>query len=222
MVGEASAPPSPGEHRADDESEQEHAVGIDADGLRGLAILCGGEDELADHRMAQEKAQPEEQADRDQRQQDQLVDRVGHAKERHVAKRLQRAGLEIGLRAPDETLNVLKDHEHRERDQKLQHLGLVVDAPQQQPLDWSAQQHAHQDRRHEHQRESEHRGEAEREEEAGQRDRGIGPDRVERAMGNIQDAHHAEDQGQSERDDEYQRRVGDSVEKREPGRWSGS
>ena len=49
----------------------------------------------------------------------------------------------------------------------------------------------------------------------------IRPDRIKAAMSDVQDAQHAEDQGQSDGDHEDQRRISDAVEDGERDQLSG-
>ena len=96
--------------------------------------------------MAQEIAQADERQDRDARQQQRLIGGVADAEHGDVGQELQRHGGEDRLHAPDQALQVVEDHEHREGDQELEGLVLAVDEPQQEALEQAPDHHPNADR----------------------------------------------------------------------------
>lgn len=120
--------------------------------------------------------------------------------------------LEIGLHAPDQALHVFEDHEDGEGHEQLERVVFAVDPLQDETLDGAAEDEGDQSSGDELQGEGEPGRVAGGENGPAQGGRDIGTDRVEGAMRHIQDAQHAEDQGQADRDQKHQSGVGDTVE----------
>ena len=133
---------------------------------------------------------------------EQVVGREQLAEDRDRAGHPRRLRAEQVFRAPGPERGVL-DHQHqREGREQLVQLGRGIEAAQHQHLDHRAEQR-------DRERGEQHRApEAERpgREPAGERDRRVEPEHVERAVREVDDARDAEDQRQAAADQEQRRR----------------
>ncbi len=162
-------------------------------------------------RVAQEGAQADEDDEREGGQEQGLIGGVADAEQFHIAQQRQRFRHEIGLHAPHEALHILQDHEDGEGDEDLEHLLLVVDPLEQQLLHEPAQHRAHEDGGDEQDREGEPGIVAGLGEEQAAAHRHIGAQGVEAAMGDVQHAEHAEDEGEPHRHEEDEGGIGNAV-----------
>jgi hypothetical protein len=134
VVGEAT-PRRARQARPDHEGHEEDLARVDADGGRRLAVLGHRDDDGARQRPAQEPAETDQHRERHQRQEDDLIGRVGDAGDADIAQKAERIGMEIGLDTPDEALRVVQDHEDGEGDEKLERLLAGIDPLQEEALE---------------------------------------------------------------------------------------
>ena len=205
--GICSAPPRPGQHGADEEHRGEELGLVDAQRAHHLAVLGGGPHQRAPARARQQ--QPHRaQHDRADGDQQQVVGRDAAAQDLDRHGEAGRARTDQVLGAPGEQRDVL-DHQHDgEGREQLEQFGRLVDAAQHQHLDQHADQADRERRQHDRAPEAEGR--------AAQRlDQAVGAveaQHVERAVREVDDPRHAEDQRQAGRHQEQRRRGGQPVQ----------
>ena len=141
--------------------------------------------------------------DRTERDQEQVVGRNVLAEDIDRAPEARRAAAEQVARSPDQHHQILHHQGQAEGRQQLEQFGRVIDPPQQHHLDQHADHRHHQRRDHDAAPEPERAGKP-----LGQRERDIGAEHVERAMGEIDDPRHAEDDRQARRHQKQRRRAG--------------
>ena len=189
------------QHRADEEHRGEEPGLVDAERAHHLAVLGRGAHQRAPARARQQQphGQQHDRADGDQQQ---VVGGNAAAQDLDRHGEAGRARADQVLGAPGEERDVL-DHQHDgEGGEKLEQLGRPVDAAQHQHFD----QHADQadGERGQHDRGPEAQGRA-----AERLDQAVGAveaQHVERAVREIDDPRHAEDQRQAGRHQEQGRR----------------
>jgi hypothetical protein len=189
------------QHRADDKGDDEDQGDVDAHHLADLAVVDHREQELAPFGAAQ--GVPAAEAD-DEGQGDhaEAVAVEGDAADLHRAQ--QRHGLigEIGIEAPDQDDHVLEHQEGREGGQHDDVLVAVVEVLQQPALQHQAHDHAHDDGGDEEHGEAAELGQVGLVIDAHQGGGEIGAEGIERAVGDVQHLHDAEDHGQAHRHQE--------------------
>ena len=141
--------------------------------------------------------------DRAERDQEQVVGRNVLAEEIDRALEPRRAAAEQIVRSPDQHHQILHHQGQPEGRQQLEQFGRVIDPPQQHHLDQHADHRHDQRRHHDAGPEPERAGKP-----LGQRERHIGAEHVEGAMGEIDDPRHAEDDRQPRRHQKQRRRAG--------------
>ena len=177
---------------------------IDAERRHHVAVLRRRAHQHAPARALEQQPEHAEH-DRTERDQEQIVARDVLAEEIDRALEAGRAAAEQIVRSPDQHDDILDHQGQAEGCQQLEQFRRMVDPPQQHHLD----QHA--DDGHDQRRDDDAAPEAERAGEAlGQRERDIGAEHVERAMGEIHDPRHAEDDRQPRRDQKQRRRAGET------------
>ena len=194
--------------RCEKDAEREHAGEqpflIDAERRHHVAVLRRRAHQHAPARALEQQPEPAEH-DRAEPDQEQIVARDILAEEIDRALEAGRAAAEQIVGSPDQHHDILDHQGQAEGREQLEQFRRMIDPPQQHHLD----QHA--DNRHHQRRNDDAAPEAERAGEAlGQRERDIGAEHVERAMGKIHDPRHAEDDRQPRRDQEQRRRAGET------------
>ena len=191
-------PAEPGQHRAEGEDRGEEQALVDAERPDHLAVLRRGPDQRAPARLLeQEPEQPEHhRADRDQ---EELISREAVVEQDDEAPETRRARPELVLRPPARQRQILQHEHDAEGRQQLEKLGRLIDPAQDRHLDRNADQ-PDQHRCQQHATPKAKR--AGRAEMRDQRPGEIGAQHVERAMREIHDPRHAEDDRQSRRDQE--------------------
>ena len=192
--------------RREKDAEREHAGEqpflIDAERRHHVAILGRGADQHAPARaLEQQPQQPEH--DRTERDQEQIVARNILAEEIDRALESRRAAAQQIARPPDQHHQILDHQGQAERRQQLKQFGRVIDPPQQHHFDQHADHGDDQRRGDDAAPKSDRAGKS-----LGQRERHIGAEHVERAMGEIDDPRHAEDDRQARRHQKQRRRAG--------------
>ena len=197
----------PRQHRADEEHRGEQLGLVDAQRADHLAVLSRGAHQRAPARAGEQQPEQAEhhRADHDQQQ---VVDRDALAQDLDRHGEAGRARTDQILRTPGEQRHVLDHQDDGEGGEQLEELGRAVDAAQDEELDHDADQP-------DRERRQDHRApEAER--RAAQRlDQAVGavePQHVERAVREIDDPRHAEDQRQAGRHQEQRRGSGQPVQ----------
>jgi hypothetical protein len=123
-----------------------------------------------------------------------------------------RLGQQQRVHAPHQLDHVLHDQEDGIGDQHQHHLVLAVHPLQQATLDQGTDQAADKDGRKQQHGEAARSRQPATEPCAGKRAGRIGAQRIEAAVGHVEDAHDAIDQRQPGRDQEQPGRIGDAVE----------
>ena len=207
--GICSAPPSAGQEGAEREHRGEEPALVHAEGADHLAILRGGAHEQAPARLRQH--QPEQaEHDRADDDREQVVAREALAEDADGAGHARCARAEDVVGTPGPQGGIADDQHERERGQQLVELGRAVEAAQDRHLDHGAE------RRH-RQRGDQHAGPepectGQAGERGGERDRRVQAQHEERAVREIDDARHAEDERETARDEEQCRRGGQTRE----------
>ena len=177
---------------------------IDAERRHHVAVLRRRAHQNAPARALEQQPEPAEH-DRTEPDQEQVVARDILAEEIDRALEAGRAAAEQIVGPPDQHHDILNHQRQAEGREQLEQFRRMIDPPQQHHLD----QHA--DDGHDQRRDDDAAPEAERAGETlGQRERDIGAEHVERAMGEIHDPRHAEDDRQPRRDQEQRRRAGEA------------
>ena len=194
--------------RCEKDAERKHAGEqpflIDAERRHHVAVLRRRAHQHAPARALEQQPEPAEH-DRTERDQEQVIARDVLAEEIDRALEARRAAAEQIVRPPDQHHDILDHQGQAEGREQLEQFRRMIDPPQQHHLD----QHA--DDGDDQRRDDDAAPEAERAGEAlGQRERDIGAEHVERAMGEIHDPRHAEDDRQPRRDQEQRRRAGET------------
>ena len=135
--------------------------------------------------------------------QEQIVARHVLAEKIDRALQSRRAAAQQIARPPDQDHEILDHQGQAERRQQLKQLGRVIDPPQQHHFDQHADHGDDQRRGDDAAPKTDRTGKP-----LGQRECHIGAEHVERAMGEIDDARHAEDDRQPRRHEEQRRRAG--------------
>ncbi len=180
-----------GERGAEREGQQIRALDIDAHQPRGLAILDHGADRLAGHGAREEQHQAERDAGhRDEH--DHARDACPQAEQLDHAARIG-AGEAVAFAARDRQHGVLEQDEQAEGGEDLHHR-LVLQRLQHEPL--------HHEPDDEHQRRDQKHRVVRADSELREAEEGrIHGDHHELALGEIDDAHDAEDQVQPDADE---------------------
>ena len=192
--------------RCEKDPEREHASEqpflIDAERGHHVAVLRRRAHQHAPARSLEQQPEPAKH-DRTDSDQEQIIARDILAEEIDRALETRRATAQQIARAPDQHHEILDHQGQAERRQELEQFRRMVDPPQQHHLD----QHA--DGGHDQRRGDDTAPEAERARKPfGQRERDIGAEHIEGAMGEIHDPRHAEDDRQPRRDQKQRRRAG--------------
>ena len=186
--------------------EREHAGEqpflIDAECCHHVAVLGRGANQHAPAGALEQQPQ-QSQHDRTERDEKEIVGRNVLAEELDRALEPRRAAAEQIVRSPDQHHQILHHQGQPEGRQQLEQFGRVIDPPQQHHLDENADHRHDQRRHHDAGPEPECAGKP-----LGQRERHIGAEHVERAMGEIDDPRHAEDDRQPRRHQKQRRRAG--------------
>src|SRR5215510_14788560 len=198
------------QHRPEHEGEREHDGDIDAEGRRGLLIEHHDREEASIAGIFQRPMGHGRERDR-KRDQAHVIARQHERADFEVAGSSEGLVGRIGVRPPNENKNVLQDQEHRIGDQNDYDLVLPVDEAQNATLEHNpyhqADQHGDQ---HHQEKAAGHRPVLVEIDADGGR-RAVGPKRVERAMGHVEDLHDPEDQGEADRHHEKIGRVNQAV-----------
>ena len=193
-----------GERRAEREHGGEQHRLIDAERADHLAVLRRGADQPAEARARQREMQRQQhqRADDDQ---EQIVARQPAAEDFDRAAQARRARPEQILRSPEPQRRVVDDQHQREGRQQLEQFGRAIDAPQQHEFDQRAERADDQRGGDDAAPEAEHAADLGRE-----RIGDVGPQHIEGAVRDIDDAGDAEDQRQAggDRETDPTRRTG--------------
>ncbi|KAG1451122.1 hypothetical protein G6F57_016247 [Rhizopus arrhizus] len=125
----------------------------------------------------------------------QLVGRVGDVADFDVAQPVDDFAGTVGLRAPQQALDVFQNQEAAEGDQQLEDGVVVLGPADQHEFHDAAQRQADSDGRHEPGGEQQDGGVGLGRQEHDEACRGIAAESIEGAVGDVQDAHHTEHQG---------------------------
>ena len=187
-------PGQPGQHGADRKHDGEQPVDVDAERPDHVAMRRPGPDQHADPGVQDQvaQAQPDPQTDPDDKQ---AVGRIGHARQHfHRPGQEFRRRQEQGLGAPDHLDQFVEEQDDAEGRQNLIQMVAPVELSQRDDLDQRPDQPGrHQGRDHADQKIP--RG-------LGHRRRDIGADHVQRPMGQVDQVHDPEHQGQPGRQQE--------------------
>ena len=192
--------------RGEKDPEREHAGEqpflIDAECGHHVAVLGRGTHQHAPARSLEHQPQGREH-DRAEPDQEQIVGRHILAEKINRALESRRASAQQIARPPDQHHDILDHQRQAERRQQLKQFRRVIDASQQHHFDEHADHSDDQRRGDDAAPKTDRAGKT-----FGQRERRIGAEHVERAMGEIDDARHAEDDRQTRRHEEQRRRAG--------------
>ena len=177
---------------------------IDAERRHHVAVLRRRANQHAPARALEQQPQPAKH-DRTKCDQEQVITRDVLAEEIDRAFESRRATAEQIVRSPDQHHDILDHQREAEGREQLEQFRRMVDPPQQHHLDQHADDRDDQRRHDDAAPEPERAGEA-----LGQRERDIGAEHVERAMGKVHDPRHAEDDRQPRRDQEQRRSAGEA------------
>ena len=207
--GSCSAPPSPARQRAQEEHRREQQPLVDAERAHHLAVERGGAHQRAPARAVEEQPQGA-QHHRPQHDQEQLVGRKAVAQDGDETSEARRARTQQVLRTPDGERHVLHHQHHAEGGEQLEQLGRLVDAPQEHDFNDHADD-ADGKRRQQH---ATPKANGARERHAcHQRPGDVGSQHVERAVREVHDPRHAEDDGEPGRDQEQRGGAGEPVQR---------
>ena len=200
------------ERGADDEGRREHARHIDAHGRADLAVMDHGAAGacLACVRSSAHQATiPMTIASASRPK---IVDGEPDAADRDAAE--QRVGLvgEIRIDAPDQLDQILEHEKRRIGDEHQHDLVAPVHRPQQPALDQKADDRSDRDAGRDQQQEAAGGRIIAGEIGADRRRRGVGAERIEAAVRDVEDLHHAVDQGEPDRHDEQPGEVDRAVD----------
>ena len=161
--------------------------------------------------LCRSHARPQADDER-QRDQDQVVGRIRQPGDLEAAEQRVRLGDEVRIHAPDQLDHVLEDQEQRVGDEQDHHLVLRVHEAQDAALDERRERRRDQDRRDRPAPRRTASADSPRASQAPVSEAaGIRAERVEAAVGDVDDLHHAVDQREAQRGDEQPRRVDDAV-----------
>ena len=207
--GNWSAPPRAARPAPRANTAVNSAALVDPERCDHLPVLGRGAHQDAEAGAAEQEGEGAEHrgAERDQHQ---LVLREALAQHVDRADEVRRARPDQGVRAPDDHHQLAHDQHHAEGREQLEQFGRLVDPAQQQNLDQGADAGDHGCRQQEREPEAQRRSGAA--EPAGQADRQIGAQHVERAVGEVHDPGDAEDDREPGRDQEQGRRAGQTVQ----------
>ena len=190
------------EENADREHAGEQPFLIDAECRHHVAVLRRRAHQHAPARALEQQPQDSEH-DRAQRDQEQVVGRNILAEEIDRAAKSRRAAAEQIVRPPDQHHQVLDHQRQAEGRQQLKQFRRMIDPPQQHHLDQHADRRDDQGRNDDAAPESQRAGKP-----LGQRERDVSAEHVERAMREIDDPRHAENDRQPRGDQKQRRRAG--------------
>ena len=196
---ELGRPAEAGEHRAEKEGAGEQPCLVDAERAHHLPVLGRGPDQGAPAGALKEQPQGAEHHEA-QRDEGEVVLRQPGAENVHRALEPRRRRAEQVFRPPHQEGEVLDDEDHAEGRDELEELRGLVHPPQDQELD------DHPDDADGEAREQDRRPEADR--PAEELDEGVGdvrPQHVERAVREVHDPGHPEDDGEPGRHQEQRR-----------------
>ena len=192
--------------RGKKDAERKHAGEqpflIDAERGDHVAILRRGADQHTPARALEQQPEDSEHH-RPEHDQEQIVTRDVLTEEVDGTFKSGRAAAEHVARSPDQHDEVFHHQRQAEGGEQLKQFRRMVDPAQQDHLDDHADRGDDQRGRNDAGPETERTGEA-----FGQRERQIGAEHIERAMGEIDDPRHAEDDRQARRDQKQRRRAG--------------
>ena len=151
-----------------------------------------------------EEHEPDENHGADQDEQ-QPVGRVPGDAEIERPLEAVRIGDAVLVRPPDHLREIAEDEDHRERQEQLHQVLLVVDVPEKPPLDDDGQNRKARPRRG-------HAGPETQSERLRHRVEDVGAEHVERAVGEIDDPQHTENERKPRGDDEQVHPLRDGVE----------
>ncbi len=182
------------EQRADREHDGVDLPHVDAERLGHGAVLGRGPQQPPEVRSPQQRPDADRRSN-GRRDHQEIVARHAELPDRHLPVDQVDVVERFRIGAPDEAKHVLEHQHQREREEQLEALVAVVDGPQQafdkRPDSGHQNTGSNQHRQQEHRRHPRllsirHRGDAE-----------IGPERVERTAGEIDDLLDAEDELQA-------------------------
>jgi hypothetical protein len=163
-----------------------------------IAIMDHGQKKLALPGPVERPPGDDPDDDR-QGQQEKIIDGKADAADRDAAE--QRVGLvgKIRIHAPDQLDQVLEHEKSRIGDEHQHDLVATVHRPQQPALDQKADNRSDRDAGRNQQQEAAGGGIIAGEVSADRRRRGVGAERIEAAVRDVEDLHHAVDQGEADR-----------------------
>ena len=189
----------------EENAEREHAGEqpflIDAERRHHVAVLGRRTHQHAPARSLEHQPQDCEH-DRTEPDQEQIVGRNVLPEKINRALKSGRAAAQQIARSPDQHHEILDHQRQAERRQQLKQFGRVIDPPQQHHFDQHADDGDDQRGGDDAAPKPDRAGKP-----LGQRERDIGAEHVERAMGEIDDARDAEDDRQPRRHEEQRRRA---------------
>ncbi len=180
-----------GEKYAERENAGEQPFLIDAERCHHVAVLRRGANQHAPARALEHQPQ-QSQHHRTERDQEQIIRGNVLAEEVDRALESRRAAAEQILRSPDHHHQIFDHQGQAEGREQLKQFGRVIDSPQQHHLDQHADRGHHQRRDDDAAPKSKRAGKP-----FGQRERDIGAEHIERAMGEIDDPRHAKNDRQA-------------------------
>ena len=207
------------EEDADGEHRGEQPFLIDAERCDHVAVLRRGAHQNAPAGALEQKVEDAEH-DRAEHDQEQIVGRDILAEEIDRALEAGRAAADQIVRAPDQHHEVLHHQRQAEGGEQLEQFRRMIDPAQQHHLDQHAEDGDDKGGDDDAAPKAERAGKA-----LGQRERDIGADHVEGAMGEIDDAGDAEDDREAGRHQEQRCRAGETgqeLDDVEGHEWSGS
>jgi hypothetical protein len=166
-----------------------------------LAVIGRGADQPAELRAGEQEPE-RERHQRAEREHEQVVGGEVPAPDVHRPGEDRRTRHRPVVGTPDELDGVADDEHERVRDEELLQLLPAVDGTEERRLHERA--HDGHARRGQHERDPERGGGAD--EERGDRVAQVGAQHVERAVGEVEHAHDAEDQGEARGDEEQEHR----------------
>ncbi len=191
-----------GEKHTEREHTGEQPFLIDAERGHHVAVLRRRAHQHAPARALEQQPEHAEH-NRTDRNQKQIVARDVLAEEINRALEARRAAAQEIARAPDQHHEVFDHQREAEGGQQLKQFRRVIDPPQQHHLDQYADRGDNQRRDDDTAPKPECTGKP-----LGQRERDIGAEHIERAMGEVHDPRDAKNDRQTRRDQKQRRRAG--------------